>query len=98
MNEIITTNHFDRWLENLRDDKALVAIDKRIHKAQFGNFGKVRFITNGIWEMKIDVSGGYRIYYKQVGKITYLLIIGGNKTSQNRDISKALEIIKELGI
>ena len=48
--------------------------------------------------MKIDVSGGYRIYYKQVGKITYLLIIGGNKTSQNRDISKALEIIKELGI
>lgn len=73
MNEIYTTNIFDEWLSSLKDKVAQAAIRKRIHKAELGNFGKVRFLRDGLWEMKIDVSGGYRLYYKQTGKVVYLI-------------------------
>lgn len=98
MNEIYTTNIFDEWLSALKDKIAQAAIRKRIHKAELGNFGIVRFCRDGLWKMKIDVSGGYRLYYKQTGNKVYLIVVGGDKSTQNQDINTALRIIQELGL
>lgn len=98
MNEIYTTNIFDEWLSLLKDKVAQAAIRKRIHKAELGNFGKVRFLRDGLWEMKIDISGGYRLYYKQTGNKVYLIAVGGDKSTQDKDIETALRIIQELSL
>ena len=69
MNEIYTTSIFDEWLSTLKDKVAQAAIRKRIHKAELGNFGTVRFLRDGLWEMKIDISGGYRLYSQTTSKL-----------------------------
>ena len=58
----------------------------------------MRFLRDGLWEMKIDISGGYRLYYKQTGNKVYLIAVGGDKSTQDKDIETALRIIQELGL
>ena len=86
------TEEFSNWLENLTDELAIVNIVARIERAKLGNFGDHKSIGNGIYEMRITKGKGYRIYYARKGNITYLLLIGGDKSSQEQDIkhSKAL--------
>ena len=89
MNTIYETRHYSEWFEKLRDVKARARISARIDSARAGNFGDCKTLDGGICEMRIDFGPGYRVYYAQEGVHLYLLIIGGDKSSQQKDIAKA---------
>ncbi|MDH2997544.1 hypothetical protein A1D22_07395 [Pasteurellaceae bacterium LFhippo2] len=80
---------FKDWVKSLKNPIAKSAIAARIKRAEKGNFGDHKNIGNGIWEMRITVGAGYRIYYAQQGVVIYLLINGGDKSTQQKDIEKA---------
>lgn len=92
VNKINKTAFFTKWLNELKDPIGRVAIIKRIERAEKGNFGDHKSVGNGIFEMRIDVGAGYRVYYGQSGKKIYLLLCGGNKSSQDKDIRVAKEM------
>ncbi len=80
---------FADWLKNLRDIKAKIAILRRINRLELGNFGDHKFLRDGVWELRIDVGPGYRIYYAQADKTIILLLSGGDKRTQDADIHRA---------
>jgi putative addiction module killer protein len=84
------TTEFQAWIDGLRDRmgraRILVRIDRLIH----GNPGLFRHLTEGVSELKIDVGPGYRVYYAQRGSVVLLLLAGGDKSSQSKDIELAL--------
>lgn len=90
------TEEFSNWLENLTDELAIVNIVARIERAKLGNFGDHKSIGNGIYEMRITKGKGYRIYYARKGNITYLLLIGGDKSSQEQDIKHAKALWQQI--
>ena len=96
MNEIRQSPEFSVWLASLRDPVARAAISKRIDRAKFNNFGATKAVRDGVWELKFDLGPGYRVYYKQIGKITYILLGGGVKATQDADILKAVAIANNL--
>lgn len=77
------------WLRKLRDVRARIAIDRRVNRMELGNFGDHRFCRDGVWELRIDVGPGYRVYYAVTGKELVLLMCGGDKRTQNTDIDRA---------
>ena len=79
------------WLRSLRDAKARITIDRRIIRMELGNFGDHKFCRDGVWEMRIDVGPGYRVYYALAGTTVVLLLLGGDKRTQDADISRAEE-------
>ncbi len=83
------TDEFRRWLYGLRDQTVRARILFRIKKASSGNFGDCKPVGDGIAEMRIHFGPGYRVYYGQRGEVTYLLIAGGDKSTQSRDIARA---------
>lgn len=86
---------FAEWREQLRDTKALMAIDRRISRVEMGNFGDHKFCRDGVWELRIDVGQGYRIYYAIAGSQIVLLLCAGNKRTQDADIRRACEYWQE---
>lgn len=80
---------FQRWLDGLRDTKAKARIATRLARFASGAFGDCRPVGGGIWEMRIDHGPGYRLYYAQNGRTAVLLLIGGDKCSQQADIRLA---------
>jgi putative addiction module killer protein len=96
MIEVHRTEEFDTWLSDLRDRAGKARIVSRIQRLEFGNPGNVRAVGNGVSEMKIDFGPGYRVYYKQIGKMIVLLLCGGDKSTQDVDIRRAKEIAAEL--
>lgn len=93
---LLVTDAFDRWLKKLKDNTAIRAISMRLARVRAGNLGDIKFIGGGIYEMRIFVGKGYRLYYTFKGEQVILLLCGGDKTSQQRDIVKAQEIMKTL--
>ena len=77
------------WSCKLPDMKARIAIDRRVNRMGLGNFGDHKFCRDGVWEMRIDVGAGYRVYYAIVGKKVVLLLCGGAKRTQGADIEQA---------
>jgi putative addiction module killer protein len=94
--EIKKTDEFDGWLAKLRDARALAKILSRIQRLELGNAGDVKPVGDGISEMRIDYGPGYRVYYKQTGKEIVLLLCGGDKSTQDRDIKRAKQLAAEL--
>lgn len=92
----LRTPEFDHWLSNVRDPIAKARIVARIRSAEAGNFGDCKPIGDGISEMRIHVGAGYRVYFCRRGKVIYLLLCGGDKSSQKRDIREAKRILREL--
>lgn len=92
MLELIKTDVFDRWLTELRDIRARARIEARIRRLSLGNPGDVKPVGEGISEMRIDYGPGYRVYYLKRGPIVVVLLCGGNKASQDRDIVMAKAI------
>ncbi len=90
--EIRRTDEFDNWLKKLRDDKARFRVLARITRLSFGNPGDVKPVGEGVSEMRIPYGPGYRVYYTQFGDRITILLIGGDKSSQDRDIAKAKEL------
>ena len=79
------------WLKIQRDTVAKIAIVKRINRIELGNFGDHDFCRDGVWELRIDVGAGYRVYYAISGKDIALLLCGGNKRTQTADINRACD-------
>jgi len=82
---------FMEWRRQLRDTKAKIAVDRRINRIELGNFGDHKFCRDGVWELRIDVGPGYRVYYAIAGTQVVLLLSGGDKRSQDAEISRACE-------
>ena len=80
---------FSEWLNNLRDEKAIAVIQKRLVRVALGNLGTYRFVGDGVFEFKIDYGPGYRVYFVQIGEVVLLILCGGDKSSQAKDIEQA---------
>lgn len=95
MINIIQSETFKRWLSHMKDRRAAMRIHSRIDRAAYGNFGDVRVLRDGISEMRIDYGPGYRVYFMLRGSVVIVLLAGGDKSTQNADISRAITIAKE---
>lgn len=82
---------YQQWVERLRDLRARIAVLRRIDRAAQGNFGDHKSCRDGVCELRIDHGPGYRVYYFQHGELMIILLCGGDKSSQRKDIDKALE-------
>lgn len=89
MTTFIRTPEFDAWLKALRDPIGKARIVSRIRSAEQGNFGDCESVGEGVSEMRIHCGPGYRVYYSRKGEVIYLLLCGGDKSSQSRDIRQA---------
>ena len=96
MIEIRQTDDYVRWFERLRDREARARILARIRRLSLGNPGVVKSVGEGISELKIDYGPGYRVYYKQRGETLVVLLAGGDKKSQQKDIKRAQELARGL--
>jgi putative addiction module killer protein len=92
----VWSSQFDEWLHALRDQGARARILARLRRASLGNFGDCKLIGEGVSEMRIDVGPGYRVYFVRQGATTYLVLLGGSKSSQKRDIEQAKTMAREL--
>lgn len=95
MIEIQKSETFARWLDDLRDRVAAVRITARIAAMRQGHFGEVKPVGDGIYEMRIHIGPGYRVYYLQRGRQVVVLLSGGDKGSQQRDIERAKTIAQD---
>lgn len=98
MIEFDESAEFVNWLEALRGPLAKVRVVARIRAAKAGNFGDCEPVGKGVCEMRIRHGPGYRIYFTRRDKVVYLLLIGGDKSTQTRDIKRAWQMAKNLSI
>lgn len=94
--EIEKTQVFDRWLAGLKDRQAVLAITSRLDRAVLGNLGDTRPVGGGVHEMRIFSGPGYRLYYTIRSGVIIVLLIGGDKSSQERDIDKAKKLAADM--
>ncbi len=90
--EVRKTATFDKWLSKMNDLKTVARILVRIDRLARGNAGDARSIGSGLSELRIDYGPGYRVYYLRHGKALVLLLCGGDKSTQSRDIKRAHEL------
>ena len=95
MVEVVRSATFDRWLNKLKDRRAAARVVIRINRLAVGNAGDVKPVGHGVSELRIDYGPGYRLYYQQHGPIIVVLLAGGDKSTQDADINRAIEIAKE---
>ncbi len=87
---------YTEWFEKLRDKKAKAKIAVKIDRIKLGNFGGCEAVGEGLSELKIDYGPGYRVYFGQAGDAIIILLCGGDKSTQSKDIKKAYEYWKDL--
>ena len=96
MIEIRQTETFAAWFAALRDHQARARITARIRRLSLGNPGDVKPVGSGVSEMRIDYGPGYRVYFVQRGKVVAILLCGGDKRTQDRDIARAVALARAL--
>ena len=96
MRSIYSTEVFDAWFEALRDKQVARRIQARIDRVEEGNFGDCQPVGEGVSEMRIHYGPGYRVYLAQRGADIVILLAGGDKATQNKDIKTALGLAKQL--
>ena len=89
MTELIRSATFDRWLSELRDRRAVARIVARLDRLASGNPGDTQPVGDGVSELRINYGPGYRVYFIQRGPVLIILLCGGDKSSQDRDIKQA---------
>jgi putative addiction module killer protein len=95
MIEVLQTVEYSKWFDNLRDRHARMRIDIRIRRLSLGNPGDVKPVGEGVSELRIDFGPGYRIYFIQKGNTLIILLAGGTKGTQKKDIRQAIELAKQ---
>jgi putative addiction module killer protein len=96
MIEIRQTETYSQWFKNLRDSQARARIDIRIRRLSLGNPGDVKPVGQGVSELRINYGAGYCVYFIQQGNSLIILLAGGDKKTQNKDIQTALELARNL--
>lgn len=96
MLEVQRTEFFNKWLAGLKDEKAKAKIAIRIDRLALGNKGDVKPVGEGVSEMRINHGPGYRVYFMRRGKSVVVLLAGGDKKSQDKDIKSAQRMANEL--
>lgn len=96
VNSIQTTEIFDAWFASLKNMQAVRRVQARIDRAEDGNFGDCEPVGEGVSEMRIHYGPGYRVYFVQRGMEIVILLAGGNKATQSKDIKTALEIARQI--
>jgi putative addiction module killer protein len=96
MIEVRQTETFRVWLEGLRDRRAAAKIAARLARLELGNFGDVEPVGEGVSELRIHHGPGYRAYLSQRGRVLVVMLCGGDKSSQDRDVKRAKEMAREL--
>ena len=94
--EVRQTDVFAAWFAALRDREARARITVRIRRLSLGNPGDVKPVGSGVSEMRIDYGPGYRVYFIRRGEMVVVLLCGGDKRTQDRDIARALELAREI--
>ena len=96
MIEIRKTETFSKWIDGLQDIRARVRILVRIERLAAGNPGDVKLVGKGVSELRIDYGPGYRVYFRKMGQKVIVLLAGGDKKSQSKDIKTALRLSHNL--
>lgn len=96
MIEIRQTEAYSRWFDDLRDRQARARINARIRRLSLGNPGDMKPVGEGVSEMRIDYGPGYRVYFVRRGQALVILLAGGDKHTQDRDIKMAQDLAREL--
>jgi putative addiction module killer protein len=94
--EVRQTALFSKWYSDLRDRQAKARIDTRIRRVELGNPGDVRPVGQGVSELRIDYGPGYRVYFVSRGETVVVLLCGGDKSSQDKDIALAVKLAEEI--
>lgn len=96
MFEIVLTDTFEKWLKGIKDSTTKRRLVRRLEKAQFGNLGDVKAVGENVWEMREHFGSGWRMYYIQRDQVMVVMLGGGDKSSQQTDIAKAIELAKDI--
>lgn len=96
MFEIRQTDEYQRWFEGLRDLNEQLRIGARIRRVSLGNLGDVKSVGEGVSELRITYGPGYRVYFTRRGDMVIILLAGGDKSTQRRDIERAKELARGL--
>ena len=96
MIEIRKTATFAKWIDDLRDMRARARVQARIERLAVGHAGDVKPVGEGVSELRIDYGPGYRVYFKKRGRSVVILLAGGDKRTQSRDIKTALRLVRNL--
>lgn len=96
MLEVRKTDIYLSWLDGLRDIQARARVLARVERLLAGNPGDVKPVGEGVSELRINYGPGYRVYYKQQGEVVVILLAGGDKRTQSKDIQKALMLARDL--
>ncbi len=96
MYQIRETDAYQKWFESLRDINARLRIAARIRRISLGNLGDVKPVGEGVHELRITYGPGYRVYFVQHGDTVIVLLAGGDKSTQKRDIERAKELARGL--
>ncbi len=92
MNQVIQSKEFSKWLSGIKDLKVKAIIDDRVVRIGEGSLGDVKPVGGGVSEARIHYGAGYRLYFIKVGKLIIVMLGGGDKSSQARDINKARKL------
>ena len=98
MYTVLQTQEFQRWLDALRDQRAQVRIAARLRLAEAGNLGDWKSVGGEVSEMKVNFGPGYRLYFARRGSVLIVMLAGGDKSTQTKDIKRAQKILKELDL
>ncbi len=93
--EVRQTKIFARWYAKLKDNIAKVTIARRLVRLENGNFGDSKSVGDGVFELRVDTGKGYRIYFTNKDNKIVILLVGGDKSTQDNDIKTAKEMAKE---
>ena len=90
------TEEFQDWLDGLKDRRAQIRIVARLRLAEAGNLGDWKSVGGDVSEMRVDVGPGYRLYFTRKGSLLIIVLAGGDKSTQSRDIERAQRILEQL--
>ena len=96
MYKVKKSTHFEKWMNSLKDLKGKITIARRIERMSNGNFGDAKSVGNGISELRITVGPAYRVYFTKLDDRLIVLLIGGDKSTQLKDITKAKMLLEEI--
>ena len=96
MYEIRRTDTFSKWLDRLRDERARARVLSRLTRVEAGNLGDNKPVGGSVSELRIDYGPGYRVYFTKRGTTIIVLLVGGDKSSQDQDIKRAIQLAQEL--